>query len=1636
MAKCPVCGKILKNPDHPRHIKSEFHQSKLREKQGGAKKAVKQRETQEREVETDSGKNNEKKEIVLSEPSQREHFLEDLVDEEGYLQIGTLESIQTDEDETDLKALKYLKSGKAKLYFSDLDELLLAMNVLSDFLILNELFPIIRSQNRKKIRKVLTEEIFELDPEYFNTSLYGFELCVWLISNYLGDSSLIEFLLTLEDLEDIISHSYYEESESAENPTLIKIEKTLSRALKGSSQEDYDNAVSVINNSGVFFEHLRKEILNSFRVNEYITLKLVGNRTNIYVKGQLFNQCKYLLLNISKSNIPKLGDIESIDDAAERLDRSMEGHEGTFTKIPPETEFWGHCSNIQAWVESNYDTRLLHRNLAFPLLKRLTQVGDKVAKEVFREEILKRMKGGFPTVIQYLLNEGYLKFLKGKDLDLILDEILEGDLSYWGNKSLKEVLRKFVSLGSTKAQKMLADLIKNENIKGDILKIYDMLSRNELKALTKKDIEEIFNKIESKIINYRETEVKLKVLVKFIEYNIPKAKVDYKKILTEEGIPQNSKTILRYFDSGYLDYVNKSQIIQLLDFSILEAETLNFEKVKLFERFYEKGIINDQSQFLNLCSDAFFSNNNLLVENLIHRGYLKYFAPNELEGIFDNIAEKHFFKSNISRFFSILLKFKNRDLEKAQTLLKGEIKQIIKSGEVHQIKMLFRQRFLSYLEEEEILECIKEINLEQLFKTNITEAIRIIKKFGKMGLTNYEDIIHTQLETLLKNPTEQTISSLLNKSVIGNFSEEEIRNIISEKGTKTIEILLQFILKKNLKSHVRRKIVKFLKKFKVYSEGRVSEKILNLLKDANLEEFCNFVKAKLLEVLSESEKQELLKEPDCLLNQFIVFHKENEFHVDYKLNLDLSNQNITNLKEVKGLENLLLLKNLDLRDNGLKRLSSLGNLKTLKKIRLRGNPFPKSYIDKLGGLDRYGNAKDPQKIIGYCKKLDSGDIEIVKIEGNEVEILDKHLNLEDQNIEKLECIEGLFELSNLESLNLSRNKLETITGIGKLTTLKVLNLSHNSLKDLKGIEKLQSLQKLNLGYNNLSKISGIEHLPSLVELKLYGTGIFELHDKKLRKQLKFIGLDSNREISDEKYLNYLLQSSNVKEIKKICRSYGVKGYSRYRRSELITYTIQCLSEEEQKDFISEFSLPILEKNIKIAFKILNNNHPEKLEKIEVVNPSFNEIEILFKGHNWQNKSFLSITKDSLKDPMRDCDCRIGANMGFCCHFWVGFIFALKNGTFTLSEWNLTPLPLNFKEKVKKFQVINLPTGKKSLASKDSNLPLLMPFLGKKMFIHEATLANFERRQYEWNRKRITYYLSKVNEVKLSFSDKRKEIHTIDSLLVRFSENIYKKYNLKSAKKVQFSGKIEKDPYLGVMLKNVYIDKILEDAKNKDISQVEKEENKKARKNEFPINLREIVDDLNSNWWYHINTETFQFPASPFLREDYPVCSGDILIHKEIKPGDRYPTTRYHLIEGKHAKKVENYTVKKVIIEKLVAYVKREDFMPSDFKVKHMYKNGDYKIVYEPQKNVKFSLKVSPGNFGIIAPESFFKESRTHLAPEASERTNVWFIDSHSDPHKKYKVILKPNGEWSCTCPHHVYRHAICKHIKEVRRKYS
>ncbi len=149
-------------------------------------------------------------------------------------------------------------------------------------------------------------------------------------------------------------------------------------------------------------------------INEYLTLRMTIDKDIIlYVKDDIFDHCAIVTINIPKDKLYSFENMSSIDEMIKEDDAVPDK---LYNKIPLETQFWAHASNLQAWVENNYDTRLLHRNIAFPLLKKLTEAGDPVAKKVFKEEIAKRYASGHHNVVKFLRKEGYLDYFNEDEL--------------------------------------------------------------------------------------------------------------------------------------------------------------------------------------------------------------------------------------------------------------------------------------------------------------------------------------------------------------------------------------------------------------------------------------------------------------------------------------------------------------------------------------------------------------------------------------------------------------------------------------------------------------------------------------------------------------------------------------------------------------------------------------------------------------------------------------------------------------------------------------------------------------------------------------------------------------------------------------------------------------------------------------------------------------------------------------------------------------------------------------------------------------------------------------------------------------------------------------------------------------------
>ncbi len=170
---------------------------------------------------------------------------------------------------------------------------------------------------------------------------------------------------------------------------------------------------------------MKKIDIKKFKINNYLTLKLIDDKTYIYVSNKRYRELEKLFYQ-PKDNFKKIDrEVKSMDDLAEILDHYDRDIMRYEYKIPSKDLFWGHCSNIQVWVEENYNTVYLHRNLAFPLLRKLLKEEDPIALKVYKKEIEKRFKDGILKVKSYIIQNGYLKDFDRDDLLKLLEEFIQ-----------------------------------------------------------------------------------------------------------------------------------------------------------------------------------------------------------------------------------------------------------------------------------------------------------------------------------------------------------------------------------------------------------------------------------------------------------------------------------------------------------------------------------------------------------------------------------------------------------------------------------------------------------------------------------------------------------------------------------------------------------------------------------------------------------------------------------------------------------------------------------------------------------------------------------------------------------------------------------------------------------------------------------------------------------------------------------------------------------------------------------------------------------------------------------------------------------------------------------------------------------
>ncbi len=471
-----------------------------------------------------------------------------------------------------------------------------------------------------------------------------------------------------------------------------------------------------------------------------------NNRTIIYVKGVKFNQCKYLLFNIPIHEIQSFNEIKSIDEAAEKLNNPFEVFDQIKVKIPAETEFWGHCSNLQAWAENNYDSRLLHRNMAFPLLKKLVQEGDHIAKKVFKEEIAKRIASGHPSVISFLVKRRYLDFINREELEaLVLDpnlDILKVLLKIFNRESdlfkrylIQNLLKIGISLFNLLKEEIeIIDRLNQSSILYDLIGwgYFDYLNEDEMRLLIDEKNSSLKNKLaifvkkilikslDDKDSNTLNSVIRFTKKIEFIPENLIKNEltrmienIDFDQfcfLLSENIFEDFSKEIL---ESLVINTSSNSKLIRnFIEALKRENKVIKRRIGQIFKKIKLKAfkILDTEIKIMTKQEKVFF------LYDIIDSGYFNCLEHDEMKHFLSNInreAIKKMIKFSINNsieafdnldFEAMYLAERNlrRILLIAKDLMKEEIRTCTNKKDIKIISYFLENEFLELFTKEEL----------------------------------------------------------------------------------------------------------------------------------------------------------------------------------------------------------------------------------------------------------------------------------------------------------------------------------------------------------------------------------------------------------------------------------------------------------------------------------------------------------------------------------------------------------------------------------------------------------------------------------------------------------------------------------------------------------------------------------------------------------------------------------------------------------------------------------------------------------------------------------------------------------------------------------------------------------------------
>lgn len=914
--------------------------------------------------------------------------------------------------------------------------------------------------------------------------------------------------------------------------------------------------------------------MNEFKINEYITLRLEEDETNIYVNGTLFRHCKYLLIEIPTEEISFFDQIDSIDDVVEMLGWTEDGQlDVTEYKIDAETEFWGHCSNIQAWVDNDYDTRILHSNLSFPLLRVLKDSGDPKAIKVFKEEVVERLKNPSKSVMNYLIEEGLLEQFNKEEMEALLTEAPNFIFNLYQKVHPEHIRRILGQIKETVPDVFLEfvenytqELIKNEELDNMASFFYDVELKEELSVIIKNSGLNIVRFI------LEEFDSESEFLLYFFEESIKYAKLELKEIIIQILMEGKFEVFWSLKEHGLLDLIQKEDIKRLIyDHEPSLLDLLLNAKIKLS---YHKAI-----KYFREIKDCFLEESlkEVMVEklkegelrnliNIVLFQWLQDFETFEIRNLISN--ENIRFYDQFLHFFSELPYEYFYEYDKSSRAIEAVdyfcsiFHKLLTSTDSEPFLLFYRklsprvrQSFVEFLQglrdnrgyltrekigKELLAELAKDDNLQGLGYVTLNEKIYFLRgtslKMSNLGIDGLQKIKglekYKELQQLdLGNNPIVTIKGLENfpnlkkldlnrchiKEIEGLTSLDNLESLYlvnndieSIKNLDRLRNLKELNLEKNSISTITG--LDKLKSIELLNLGQnqISE-IRGLKALHNLEELT--LKKNNIHAIKNLDQLKKLKKLDLSFNKITEITG-----LENLTNLTSLSLSYNDISEIKNLDSLTNLTELNLQNNKITEINNLDNLINLKFLDLQKNDFSElKGLEKLHKISyfRYRNDQIPTPT-----SLDLRNWSAVEFYRQENVIPVQYVELRGKRYEVI--------LGTLFLRDASIRDISEIKGLTNVKGLSILDLSGNGIVKIKNLESFVRLKRLDLGRNNIGKIEGLESLVNLESLDLSQNIIRKIEGLDTLRNLKSLWLVNNKISKIENLENLVrLESTHI-----------------------------------------------------------------------------------------------------------------------------------------------------------------------------------------------------------------------------------------------------------------------------------------------------------------------------------------------------------------------------------------------------------------------------------------------------------------------------------------------------------------------------